>query len=58
MSRYMTRRRWDYFVRYLAGATPPFEYKMAKPNERPDNPNGPSDSSMTDDLLNGAPDPQ
>ena len=27
-SQYMTRRRWDYFVRYLAGATPPFEYKM------------------------------
>ncbi len=58
MSRYMTRRRWDYFVRYLAGATPPFEYKMATPHDRPDNPNGPSDSSMADDLLNGAPDPQ
>ena len=27
-SQYMTRRRWDYFVRYLAGDTPPFEYKM------------------------------
>lgn len=27
-SQYMTRRRWDYFVRYLAGATPPFEYLM------------------------------
>ena len=27
-SQYMTRRRWDYFVRYLAGATPPHEYKM------------------------------
>ena len=25
---YMTRRRWDYFVRYLAGATPPKEYAM------------------------------
>jgi dipeptidyl aminopeptidase/acylaminoacyl peptidase len=25
---YMTRRRWDYFVRYLAGATPPHEYAM------------------------------
>ncbi len=24
----MTRRRWDYFVRYLAGATPPHEYLM------------------------------
>ena len=27
-SHYMTRRRWDYFVRYLGGATPPHEYKM------------------------------
>jgi dipeptidyl-peptidase-4 len=25
---YMTRRRWDYFVRYLANATPPNEYEM------------------------------
>jgi dipeptidyl aminopeptidase/acylaminoacyl peptidase len=25
---YMTRRRWDYFVRYLAGETPPHEYEM------------------------------
>ena len=28
---YMTRRRWDYFVRYLLGATPPHEYKMHAP---------------------------
>jgi len=27
-SQYMTRRRWDYFVRYLAGAVPPNEYEM------------------------------
>ena len=27
-SDYMTRRRWDYFVRYLAGGEPPKEYKM------------------------------
>ena len=27
-SQYMTRRRWDYFVKYLAGATPPHEYAM------------------------------
>jgi dipeptidyl-peptidase-4 len=27
-TQYMTRRRWDYFVRYLADATPPHEYKM------------------------------
>jgi dipeptidyl-peptidase 4 len=25
---YMTRRRWDYFVRNLAGGVPPYEYKM------------------------------
>ena len=27
-SQYMTRRRWDYFVRYLAGAKPPEGYEM------------------------------
>jgi len=27
-SGYMTRRRWDYFVRYLAGGVPPMEYEM------------------------------
>jgi dipeptidyl-peptidase-4 len=27
-SPYMTRRRWDYFVRYLAVAIPPKEYEM------------------------------
>ncbi len=27
-SQYMTRRRWDYFVRYLMEATPPHEYLM------------------------------
>jgi dipeptidyl aminopeptidase/acylaminoacyl peptidase len=25
---YVTRRRWDYFVRYLAGGVPPEEYQM------------------------------
>ena len=25
---YITRRRWDYFVRYLAGDTPPAEYAL------------------------------
>ncbi|TAN07970.1 MAG: S9 family peptidase [Rhodanobacteraceae bacterium] len=25
---YVTRRRWDYFVKYLAGNTPPHEFKM------------------------------
>jgi hypothetical protein len=24
----MMRRRWDYFVRYLAGGIPPVEYEM------------------------------
>ncbi len=27
-SPYMMRRRWDYFVRYLAGGTPPKDYEM------------------------------
>jgi len=27
-SNYMARRRWDYFVRYLAGDIPPVEYQM------------------------------
>lgn len=27
-TQYMTRRRWDYFVRYLAGDIPPNEYQM------------------------------
>ena len=30
-SNYMTRRRWDYFVRYLLGATPPKEYEIRSP---------------------------
>jgi len=28
---YMTRRRWDYFVRYLMGAEPPKEYEIDAP---------------------------
>jgi dipeptidyl aminopeptidase/acylaminoacyl peptidase len=27
-SPYITRRRWDYFVRYLAGGVPPVDYQM------------------------------
>jgi dipeptidyl-peptidase 4 len=27
-SQYMTRRRWDYFVRWLAGGIPPAQYEM------------------------------
>ena len=29
-NQYMTRRRWDYFVQHLMGATPPKEYKMGQ----------------------------
>jgi dipeptidyl aminopeptidase/acylaminoacyl peptidase len=32
---YMTRRRWDYFVRYLLGAEPPVNYQMHPPDVRP-----------------------
>jgi len=28
---YMTRRRWDYFVRYLLGAEPPHEFELHPP---------------------------
>ena len=30
---YMMRRRWDYFVRWLQGATPPPQYQMQPPKE-------------------------
>ena len=32
---YMTRRRWDYFVRYLMGAEPPKNYEMHPPAGAP-----------------------
>ncbi|HMG75554.1 MAG TPA: DPP IV N-terminal domain-containing protein [Pyrinomonadaceae bacterium] len=32
---YMTRRRWDYFVRYLLGAEPPLNYQLHPPDARP-----------------------
>jgi len=32
---YMTRRRWDYFVRYLLGAEPPPNYQLHPPDARP-----------------------
>ncbi|GAB2846650.1 S9 family peptidase [Hymenobacter ruber] len=35
-SPYMMRRRWDYFVQNLAGATPPHDYEM-KPHADPRN---------------------
>jgi dipeptidyl aminopeptidase/acylaminoacyl peptidase len=31
---YIMRRRWDYFVHYLLGATPPTEYEIADPGAR------------------------
>ncbi|HEX7326187.1 MAG TPA: DPP IV N-terminal domain-containing protein [Rhodanobacteraceae bacterium] len=31
-SPYVMRRRWDWFVKYLAGNTPPHEFKMPKPD--------------------------
>jgi dipeptidyl-peptidase-4 len=34
-SNYMTRRRWDYFVKNLLGAEPPKEYKMHDEGGRP-----------------------
>ncbi|WP_260703273.1 S9 family peptidase [Edaphobacter flagellatus] len=40
---YMTRRRWDYFVQYLAGDTPPHEYRMKPWAETQAIVNGPSD---------------
>ncbi len=32
---YMMRRRWDYFVTHLLGATPPKEYQIGPKNPRP-----------------------
>jgi dipeptidyl aminopeptidase/acylaminoacyl peptidase len=32
MSNYMTRRRWDYFVKNLLGAEPPKEYQIGQPS--------------------------
>jgi len=41
---YMTRRRWDYFIRYLADSTPPHEYLMKSPSRTPSGTaGGPSD---------------
>ena len=31
--RYMMRRRWDYFVEHLLGATPPPQYLMQPPKD-------------------------
>jgi dipeptidyl aminopeptidase/acylaminoacyl peptidase len=34
-SNYMTRRRWDYFVRYLLGVEPPKNYELRPPPPAP-----------------------
>jgi dipeptidyl aminopeptidase/acylaminoacyl peptidase len=51
-TQYMTRRRWDYFVRYLAGDIPPKEYEM-KPFSAVTAAmrGGPSDSESGDDTY-------
>jgi len=41
---YMTRRRWDYFVRYLGGDTPPQEYEMKPWDKEQTILNGPGDA--------------
>jgi dipeptidyl aminopeptidase/acylaminoacyl peptidase len=32
-SDYVMRRRWDYFVKYLAGNTPPHEFRIPSSSE-------------------------
>ena len=56
-SQYMTRRRWDYFVRYLANDIPPYEYQM-KPWSAVMSTfgNGPSSYETGDDTMVGASD--
>jgi hypothetical protein len=46
----MTRRRWDYFVRYLANGIPPYEYQM-KPWTAVTFTNGPSGYETGDDTI-------
>ncbi len=48
-SQYMTRRRWDYFVRYLAGSTPPHEYLMKDYAKALAAATGPSDQDQPDE---------
>jgi dipeptidyl aminopeptidase/acylaminoacyl peptidase len=49
-TQYITRRRWDYFVKYLAGGTPPLDYKMssAEDVQRKMAASGPSDDDDHD----------
>ncbi len=46
---YMMRRRWDYFVRYLAGGTPPAEYEMTSTAAAQKSLNGPDGGDDPDD---------
>jgi dipeptidyl aminopeptidase/acylaminoacyl peptidase len=50
-SQYIMRRRWDYFVKYLAGGTPPPGYKMtsAEDIQRKLAVSGPSDDDDDED---------
>jgi hypothetical protein len=43
---YVIRRRWDYFVQYLMGATPPDNYAITRP---PDATGGPAGGAPDDD---------
>ncbi len=51
---YMTRRRWDYFVRYLANATPPSQYEMHAANK--DRTTPATGSGPTDPTSDESPD--
>ena len=50
-SAYMMRRRWDFFVKWLAGVEPPKEYQMQSPG--PPAPPPPREPTKAD-LLRGA----
>lgn len=43
MANYMTRRRWDYFVRWLLNTEPPREFEIHTPPQQLGNPGGPAD---------------
>ena len=51
-TQYMTRRRWDYFVRYLGGDVPPKEYEMKESSAvSAAMRGGPSDAEEQDDAF-------
>jgi dipeptidyl-peptidase-4 len=43
MSNYMTRRRWDYFVRWLLNTEPPKEFEIRTPPPQAGMPGGPTE---------------